>query len=102
MTALRKAIDSSRLTPAQKDLAQTRIEFVENFVSDGAGVARHVRPGRLLLVDVRDPWLEDENALALFMVLLRLCLSSDRRKSESCSTSSSSSTRRTSTWTTRA
>jgi hypothetical protein len=70
--ALRKAIDSSRLTPAQKDLAQTRIEFVENFVSDGAGVARYVRPGRLLLVDVRDPWLEEENALALFMVLLRL------------------------------
>jgi hypothetical protein len=70
---LKKAVDSSRLSPAQKDLAHTRIEFVENFVSDGGGVGQHIRQGRLVLVDVRDPWLEEDNALALFMVLLRLC-----------------------------
>jgi hypothetical protein len=73
LKSLRRGVAASRLTPAQKDLAATRIEFVESFVSDGGGVARHVRPGRLLLVDVRDPWLEEENALALFMVMLRLC-----------------------------
>jgi hypothetical protein len=80
--ALKRAVAASRLTPAQKDLAQTRIEFVENFVSDGAGVAGYVRPGRLLLVDVRDPWLEEENALALFMVLLRLCSQATGAKGE--------------------
>jgi hypothetical protein len=70
---LKRSVDTSRLSPTQKDLAHTRIEFVESFVADGNGVGRHVRPGRLVLVDVRDPWLEEDNALALFMVLLRLC-----------------------------
>jgi DNA helicase HerA-like ATPase len=82
LRSLRRAVESSRLTPAQKDLAATRIEFVESFVSDGAGVGRHIRAGRLLLVDVRDPWIEEENALALFMVMLRLASQATGQRGE--------------------
>jgi hypothetical protein len=74
LDALKKAISrSDALNASQKRLAGTRVEFVEQFVADGAGVSELVQPGRLLIVDVRDPWLERENALALFMVMLRLC-----------------------------
>jgi hypothetical protein len=74
LRTLKKAISaSSALNASQKRLAGTRIEFVEQFVADGARVSDLVQPGRLLIVDVRDPWLERENALALFMVMLRLC-----------------------------
>lgn len=74
LASLKKAIkESTALTPTQKSLAQTRVEFVESFVADGAGVSSAIRPGRLVVADVRDPWLEEDNALALFMVLLRVC-----------------------------
>jgi DNA phosphorothioation-dependent restriction protein DptH len=74
LQSLKREVRGSRaLNQSQKTLAQTRIEFVESFVADASGVSELVRPGRLLLVDVRDPWLEHENALALFMVMLRLC-----------------------------
>ena len=74
LRTLKKAISGSdMLNASQKRLAATRVEFVEQFVADGARVSDLVQPGRLLIVDVRDPWLERENALALFMVMLRLC-----------------------------
>lgn len=68
--SLKAAIDASRMNQAQKDLASMRVEFVEAFVEDGAEVTRYVKPGRLLIVDLRDPYTEEDQALALFMVLL--------------------------------
>jgi DNA helicase HerA-like ATPase len=70
--SLRDAIASGTLTQQQKTLAETRIDFAEAFATDGGGAAQHVRPGTLLIVDVRDPLIEQEEALALFMVMLRL------------------------------
>jgi hypothetical protein len=68
--SVRSAIDASRMNQAQKDLASMRVDFVEAFVEDGADVTRYVKPGRLLIVDLRDPYTEEDQALALFMVLL--------------------------------
>jgi hypothetical protein len=74
LQSLKRELDTNHaLSQSQKSLARARIEFVEAFVSDGTGVSELVHPGGLLLVDVRDPWIERENALALFMVMLRLC-----------------------------
>jgi DNA helicase HerA-like ATPase len=58
------------MTPNQKNLANTRIEFAESFVHDEGGVAHHVAPGRLVIVDMRDELIEQDEALAVFMVLL--------------------------------
>ena len=71
LDGLRAAVDDSRLTPAQKNNADIRLDFVANFVSDSGGVSSVLQPGRLVIVDVRDPLMEQEEALALFMVLLR-------------------------------
>lgn len=68
--SLRDAVEDSAMTKNQKTLASTRIEFAESFVKDGAGVAHHVRPGRLVIVDIRDELIEQDEALAVFMVLL--------------------------------
>jgi hypothetical protein len=67
---LKSAIEASRMNQAQKDLALLRVEFVEAFVADGADITSHIRPGRLVIVDLRDPYIEEDQALALFMVLL--------------------------------
>jgi hypothetical protein len=70
--SLRDAIAVRTLTNQQKLLAETRIEFAETFATDGDGAGQHVSPGALLIVDIRDPLIEQEEALALFMVMLRL------------------------------
>jgi DNA helicase HerA-like ATPase len=72
LDSLRESIASGSLTQQQKTLAETRIAFAEAFATDAGGAGQHVRPGGLLIVDVRDPLIEQEEALALFMVLLRL------------------------------
>jgi DNA phosphorothioation-dependent restriction protein DptH len=72
LDSLREAIASGTLTQQQKTLAETRIAFAEAFATDTGGAGQHVKPGALLIVDIRDPLIEQEEALALFMVLLRL------------------------------
>jgi DNA helicase HerA-like ATPase len=68
--SLRTGVDESSMSQNQKNLANTRIDFAESFVRDGGGVAHHVRPGRLVIVDIRDELIEQDEALAVFMVLL--------------------------------
>jgi DNA helicase HerA-like ATPase len=72
LPSLREALDESTLSTASKAIAETRIRFVEEFAADEGGAADHIAPGRLLIVDVRDPLMEESDVLALFMVLLRL------------------------------
>jgi DNA helicase HerA-like ATPase len=70
--SLREAIAAGTMTQQQATLAETRITFAEAFATDTGGAGQHVRPGGLLIVDVRDPLIEQDEALALFMVMLRL------------------------------
>ncbi len=69
--ALENAIESSDLTSQQKKFARQRITFVKEWISTtGGSVSRHVRPGRLTIVDLRDELIQEDDALSLFMVML--------------------------------
>ena len=70
LEALRTEVEASSMSAAQKNIALTRLTFTEAFVADDGGVSHHVRPGRLLIVDLRDELIEQDEALTLFMVLL--------------------------------
>lgn len=70
LETLRDEVENSSMSAAQKNIALTRLTFTEAFVSDDGGVSHHVVPGRLLIVDLRDELIEQDEALALFMVLL--------------------------------
>jgi hypothetical protein len=70
LEALRSEIENSSMSATQKNIAMTRLTFTEGFVSDSGRVSHHVVPGRLLIVDLRDELIEQDEALALFMVLL--------------------------------
>jgi hypothetical protein len=70
LEALRSEVEHSSMSAAQKNIALTRLTFTDAFVSDDGGVSHHVVPGRLLIVDLRDELIEQDEALALFMVLL--------------------------------
>lgn len=70
LETLRSEVQQSSMSAAQKNIALTRLSFTEAFVADDGGVSHHVVPGRLLIVDLRDELIEQDEALALFMVLL--------------------------------
>jgi hypothetical protein len=59
------------LSGQQFDFAKDRIGFAREFIREDQRLADHVRPGRLTIVDVRDPYYERSEVLALFVVMLR-------------------------------
>jgi DNA phosphorothioation-dependent restriction protein DptH len=69
---LRKAVESSALSDSQKRLAGLRLRFAEQFVREGDRLRDKLYPGRLVIVDLRDELIETDEALGLFVVMLRV------------------------------
>lgn len=70
--AIRDGIQSSSLSDALKDLADMRLDFAEQYIDDKLNVGSLIRPGRMIVVDVRDEFIEKDEALGLFVVLLQI------------------------------
>jgi hypothetical protein len=69
---LRQGVDASNLSDHLKDLARMRLDLASEYIGDGIPLGSLVRPGRLLIVDLRDEFVEKDEALGLFVVLLQL------------------------------
>lgn len=67
---LRAGIDETDLSKSQQGIAKARVDFVDAYLDVNARVTDWIRPGRLLIVDARDPLIDQDEALSLFMVLL--------------------------------
>ena len=72
LEGLRQGIADSRMPDHIKELAYGRLELAEDFINDDTNLGRLVRPGRLVIVDLRDEFMEKDQALGLFVVLLQL------------------------------
>ena len=72
LDALRAGIDNSGLSDHLKELAQTRLLFASEYVDDGQRLQDLIRPGRLIIVDLRDEYIEKDEALGLFVVMLQI------------------------------
>jgi hypothetical protein len=72
LAGLRQGIDDSRVPDHIKELARGRLELAEDFIDDNTHLGEVIRPGRLVIVDLRDEWMEKDQALGLFVVLLQL------------------------------
>lgn len=72
LAGLRQGIDASRMPDHIKELARGRLELAEEFIDDEAHLGEVIRPGRLVIVDLRDEFMEKDQALGLFVVLLQL------------------------------
>jgi len=70
--ALRVGIDSSRLSKNSKALAHTRLEFAKEYIDDSQCLQDLIYPGRLIIVDLRDEYIEKAEALGLFVVMLQI------------------------------
>lgn len=72
LNVLYEGIAGANLSDAQMDLAKTRLEFASEYIKDGSFLNIHIRPGRLIIVDLRDELIEKSEALGLFMVMLKI------------------------------
>lgn len=72
LDALRAGIESSGLSDHLKELAQTRLLFASEYIDDNQRLQDLIRPGRLIIVDLRDEYIEKDEALGLFVVMLQI------------------------------
>lgn len=63
---------SSLLSTSQKSLAMQRLCFAEEYIDDTIRLGDILRPGRLIIVDLRDEFIEKDDALGLFVIMLNI------------------------------
>jgi hypothetical protein len=72
LDALRNGIENSGLSDHLKELAQTRLLFASEYIDDSQRLQDLIRPGRLIIVDLRDEFIDKDEALGLFVVMLQI------------------------------
>ncbi len=72
LEGLRQEITNSFMSDHLKELAQMRLEFAAEYIDDSRRLTDVIRPGRLIIVDIRDEFIEKDEALGLFVVLLQI------------------------------
>ncbi|WP_411845627.1 hypothetical protein AAFN60_18590 [Roseibacillus persicicus] len=70
--SLQEAVENSPLSDAQKSLAQMRLGFAAEYIDDSIDLGSIIKPGRLIIVDLRDEFIEKDEALGLFVVILQI------------------------------
>ncbi len=72
LAGLRTAIEDAGFPEAINELANLRLNLAADYIDDSARLCDLIRPGRLLIVDLRDEFIDKNEALGLFVVLLQL------------------------------
>jgi hypothetical protein len=72
LDGLRAGISTSSLPDHLKVMANMRLDLAGEYIDDSVRLKDMIRPGRLIIVDVRDEFIEKDEALGLFVVLLQL------------------------------
>ena len=64
--------NSPLLTNTQKALAEQRFQFAQEYIDDTEEMSSVLKPGRLVIVDLRDEFIQKDEALGLFVVMLNI------------------------------
>lgn len=67
---LEKEIEDADFSKSDRRFADIRLRLAKRFIDDGARLRDVLRPGRTLIVDMRDEWMEKDQALGLFLVIM--------------------------------
>jgi len=78
LDTLRAEIEGSDLSDQQKAIAKIRLNFASQFVDDERHLADTLKPGRLIIVDLRDEFIDKDEALGLFVVMLNIFANAGR------------------------
>lgn len=80
LDALRTEIEASALNDMQKTILDVRLNLAEQFIDDAVRLGDTIRPGRLIIVDLRDETIEKDEALGLFVVMLNIFAGAGRNE----------------------
>jgi hypothetical protein len=70
---IREGVSSNtHMSSSQRSLAEQKLDFAEEYITDGNKLQQYLRPGRLIIVDLRDEFIEKDEALGLFVVMLNI------------------------------
>jgi DNA phosphorothioation-dependent restriction protein DptH len=73
LSELRTRIESSiLLSNSQRALAQQRLNFASHYIDDSYSLKEYLKPGRLIIVDLRDEFIQKDEALGLFVIMLNI------------------------------
>lgn len=72
LETLRQEILTSDIADKAKTIAENRIAIAAPYIDDSRTLGTILRPGRTVIVDLRDTWIEKDEALGLFVVMLRI------------------------------
>jgi hypothetical protein len=72
LAIIRQGIDESSMADHIKQLAHDRLDLAADYIDDSVHIADVVRPGRVIIVDLRDELIAKDEALGLFVVLMQL------------------------------
>ena len=73
LEGLKQSVEASPLlSTSQKALAQQRLAFAEEYIDDTRKLGTLLRPGRLIIVDLRDEFIDKDDALGLFVIMLNI------------------------------
>ena len=72
LDGLRSDLQAADLAPAARRLVDDRLALAAEYLSGETQLSTLFRAGRTVIVDLRDEWIEKEEALVLFIVLMRI------------------------------
>lgn len=73
LDGLRQSVeDSVLLSNTQKALARQRLSFAQEYINDDFFLKDAIKPGRLVIVDLRDEFIEKDEALGVFVIMLNI------------------------------
>jgi DNA phosphorothioation-dependent restriction protein DptH len=72
LEGLNQGIKASSLPDHLEAMAKMRLELASEYIDDSVRLKDEIRPDRLVIVDLRDEFIEKDEALGLFVVLLQL------------------------------
>jgi len=78
LDTLEERVEESKLTDNQKGIVRTRLNFARDFIDDSRRLSEVLQPGRLIIVDVRDEFIDKDEALGLFVVMLNIFANAGR------------------------
>jgi len=80
LETLRHEVDASDLSDSQKTIARIRLDFAAQFIDDSQRLSDVLKPGRLIIVDLRDEFIDKDEALGLFVVMLNIFANAGREE----------------------
>jgi hypothetical protein len=73
MQGLSDSVEASELlSSGQKALARQKLSFAREFIDDSIYIRDILKPGRLVIVDLRDEFIVRDEALGLFVIMLNI------------------------------